>query len=157
MANIKVPIGKRFEERERFLEDKFMAKSANTDLQFLKDLADQGKMVVRSGSSGSSGTIVTFTIPSGSTFYLMKTSFDGDFTNAILNFTNPTEQIDLFGATATNLPGKFQIEEGVALVGDGNRAIEIEGTGVGVSMSASFTGYISNSVTRSSRGTTSVT
>jgi len=53
-------------------------KEAPTDLQFLADLADQGKLITTAGTgSGQGARMAEFIIPNGSTFYLLEASASG--------------------------------------------------------------------------------
>ena len=155
MANIKVPIGKRFEERERFLEK--MTQQPTSDIQFLKKLADEGKVINRSATTSDNATVVvTFAPPNGSTFYLLKTSCTGaNGGDVFLEFTNPTELIDEQAFPAVNTNVQFTITN-VSLVGNGSRALQIRTASNGGSLTCSFNGYIENSTTLSSRGSTNV-
>ena len=154
MANIKVPIGKRFEERERFLEK--MTQQPTSDIQFFKKLADEGKIIVRTGTTSLAGSrdIVEFTVPQGSTFYLLDTSCTAaNGGDVVLDFTNPTEQIDFQSFPAVNTNVQFKIKS-VSLVGNGIRGVLIRTISNGASqLDCTLEGYIEHSETLSTRGT----
>ena len=127
---------------------------SNTELQFLKDLADQGKIISRSErGTGANQRLAEFVIPNGSTFYLLKATAAAasDPGQATLEFPSGTafEVADL----PTGVEISFQ-SVGASFIGNGTNSISIFVELVANASVAVLYGYLEASKTRSSRGTT---
>jgi len=154
MVNIKVPIGRGILSRPEF--EKTPEKIAQSELQFKKELADQGKLVIIHGKVVATGNIVTHDVIAGSTFYLLGASYSG-FTRGVtgdnlirlINKGRVIDQIDWHDSQHIN--GKFEVPidflVGVGMLGDGNNfRIDVNfGATIG-EMSATLCGYQESSV-----------
>ncbi len=150
MVNIKVPIGKRFEERERFLEKQMVNNQDNSDLAFLKNRLDKGRLITDSqGALTADGTAAIITPPNGSTFYFLNGTFSsagglGTKTITLENNGAIKETINIAASQTTN--GNF-LTPLDALIGDGTVAytVEVDFTGGATgSVTCSITGYFEN-------------
>ncbi len=163
MANIKVPI--LIQERDKFgfpisQPEKGIGTETEslTDIAFLKKLGDEGKLITRSGTRTTVGTIVSIIPSNGETFYYLFGSWSiqttGSATATLNNNANEIESVTV-DSTQVTRDGLF-VTKFNAMIGDGIRAftVELDAETGATTAQASITGFIEKSKTLSSRGTT---
>ena len=160
MVNIQVPISEANLEFPKFKRSipefsKFEASKTNTDLQFMKDLADRGKFRTREGSRSDSGTVASFTPNQGETFYFLGGTWvfntDGGGSVRLLNDGVVRERQN--ADTVNQTRGNWNLE-GDSLIGNNSKAytIELVNESGSSACSGSIFGYVEQSETLSSRG-----
>ena len=159
MVNIKVPINLKgaIKIDTADIEDRLQVdKSARNDLQFLKNLLDQDKMIFEQAFVNADAENVEIIPPIGSTFYLLGASASAAILSASFFQTrlqtvigNTTTRIETHTFNSTSLQPRhyhFTINTH-KVIGNGEDKIEIilDGTGTG-SMNLQLWGYLENSV-----------
>ena len=153
---IKVPIGKGTGKTPNELkfpnlklsqpQEKFgVLQEIPSDRQFLKDLADQGRLVIEQGveSAGQPTTIISFIVPNGSTFYLIEANAqslgNGAAEADLVSDGTVLETVGTVGANS--MPFQTPI---FSTIGNGIRTIEIIMTDnpAGGGVAATLTGYL---------------
>ena len=160
MSFIKVPIGRGI--ISQIQEKPQTGIRVQSDIQFLQQLADEGRLVSASGSANASGTVTSLEVPNGTSFYMIETSFSyvvqaggAPSTLDLINLGDIVDSIQITNSAA-NITGKFGIRydvlHGNGLTGDGNnyRIDFTEGVSANVNVSATIFGYfLSTTSTRS--------
>ena len=150
--SVKVPIRTKKSRRSKKVDQPL------SDLQFIKKLSDEGKLIIVNGST-TTGTadIVEFVVPQGKTFYFLDSSVTAaNGGDCFLEITNPTFLIDLqaFPAVDTNIQFKIKC---ATIVGNGIRSILIRMVGgANLLSSATIEGYLENSPTLSQMGSSKI-
>ena len=156
MSFIQVPIGKgitKFPKIKRSQpEEKFGTfPSIPSDRQFLKDLADQDRLIITQQQTALAArpfTVVSFVPDNGTTFYFLGASCSTSNGGSEHAFELQSDGVVIEGAT--------RIAEGVvefkiptfSLIGDGTKAVEIICT---VSANGTFDGTILGYIVKSPR------
>ena len=159
MVNIKVPIGKgivkttnelKFPNLKRSQPDKegFQAgtfPSIPSDKQFLKDIADQDRLVLEQGTIAGQGDLIVFTPPNGSTFYFIEAfcSNTGVGRNEYNLIVEGTTIETIEQAAISQIRFLTTIFK---LIGDGTRNVTIDRTDSSGSANCTLVGYLENSV-----------
>ena len=164
MANIKVPIGRAIlEQRDKFgfpisQPELGIGKDTEslTDLAFLKKLGDEGKLITRSGTRTTNGTVVSIIPNTGETFYYLFGSWSMRTGNITLTLENDGNEIESVSMDNTQVAvNGLWVTKFNAMIGDGQRIFSVEMVETATSIAtASITGFIEKSSTVSSRGTT---
>ncbi len=144
MSFIKVPIGRGI--ISQIQEKPQTGITAQSELQFFKDLAVDGRLVTNSSTRTTSGTVATIIPPNGSTFYFLEASYSGQINNVgnpvsfyqLIKDGNVIERIDVKNDQTTS--GRFETPFD-SLVGNGTRSYDIEFT-----FDASQTGNASGTI-----------
>ena len=168
MSFIQVPIGKgitKFPNIKRsqpeFIpqqKEKSPELTASTEGAWLKSLADQGKLRVIVGGGAGVATETVITPASGETFHLIGASGDasgaGSLTlRAIVG--GDSKIIDVMRFTTEQLNAEVKNARGFSLVGNGIDILQWT-LQAGASYNDRVLGYIENTETQSSRGTTRI-
>ena len=156
---IKVPIGRGIIGQVQQEFRKQPESLATTDLQFRKDLADEGKLVNNFGSVTGSNVVVQIIPPNGSTFYLLQAT--GISTSSGVRVIMRLRKT-INGIVSTEVskngtnPINFDLSlEGFSLVGNGIDSVDVFSATLLEDYEASIFGYLEPSPTVGSRGTTS--
>ena len=172
MVNISVPIGKgtgktltelKFPDIPRAKPDiKFSEKTANSDLEFIKLLADQGRLVFSTNNTATTTTAFAEIIPlNGETFYFFNSNWSVTTTSGGATGTLEIRN-DGVSRESILIPTSSQgITHGVwglrfdSLVGDGVKQFDafLTESVNPLTANCSISGYILPSETLSSRGT----
>ena len=154
MANIKVPIGRGTTQviGDRQKQQPKRKIQALSDLQFRQELADEGRLVLESGTANSTTAgVVTITPPSGTTFFFTEAffsaaSFNGEMTLDLIKAGSVVDQIITEGNVPSN--GSFHLPFD-KLVGNGSDTMQIDFTlsGVGGNVTVIICGYFENTET----------
>ena len=152
MSFIKVPIGRGI--ISQIQEKPQTGITAQSELQFFKDLAVDGRLVTNSSTRTTSGTVATIIPPNGSTFYFLEASYSGQINNVgnpvsfyqLIKDGNVIERIDVKNDQTTS--GRFETPFD-SLVGNGTRSYDIEFTfdaGQTGNASGTICGYLENTL-----------
>ena len=169
MTDIKVPIGRGLTQQiEKFPNipkatpefDKTEFRSSNSDLEFFKRIADEGRLRIDQGSfttASQTGTAASIIPNPGETFYLIRASYvQKTQISGSIRLQNDGVNREVVTSPGANLTvsGFFGVATD-ALIGDGVKEYRIRaGQGAGTnSNSGTIIGYVETSPTRSSRGT----
>ncbi len=152
MSFIKVPIGRGI--ISQIQEKPQTGITAQSELQFFKDLAVDGRLVTNSSTRTTSGTVATIIPPNGSTFYFLEASYSGQINNVgnpvsfyqLIKDSIVLERIDVKNDQTTS--GRFETPFD-SLVGNGTRSYDIEFTfdaGQTGNASGTICGYLENTL-----------
>ena len=141
MVNIKVPILQKLKDR---VTRQQTAPLAQNELQFLKELDDNGNMVVIKGDGAVNNNIASFVIPAGKTYYLLEATISnvgsGNVSGALVIVTGGAnvsqKRIDSSGCADVTV-------KGFSVIGDGVIAIAVRSI-TGATNHATLTGYTLN-------------
>ena len=132
---------------------------ANNEISFLKKLANEGKLHTEQAARNNAGTILDFIPNRGKTFYLLFANAGGitigRYTLNVINSDGTITRIEDLFTNASELNVQFQTK-GFSIVGDGTSGLRIISFTVTGANTATIYGYLENTDTLSSRGTTEV-
>ena len=156
MVNIQVPITQKdkFGFARSQPEPKITEKTANSDLEFLKQLADQGRLVTATGSRTTTGTLAEIIPQNGETFYLIDAQYNFDSSSALatIELRNDGTVKSIITSPGTPIVGFFAVKFD-SLVGNGVKQYDVLVTDVGTTTAdVTINGYLLPSETVSSRG-----
>ena len=153
MTNITVPIGK---GTTQVIGDRQKQQARRSiqplgDLQFRQELADEGRLVLESGTANATtSAVVSITPPNGTTFFFLEaffsaTSFNGEMTLDLIKAGTIIDQIITEGNIPNN--GSFHLPFD-KLVGNDSDTMQIDFTlsGVGGNVTVIICGYFENTV-----------
>ena len=161
MVNIKVPINLKgaIKIDTADIEDRLQVdKSANNDLQFLKNLHDTEKFQLRNNQTTltATGNIGTITPPNGSTFYLLgatasiRITAGADLSTMALNKNSPFDQREVQAVTGLGVHNLAFNLTTDSLRGDSSQRSYtldyVQGADVSAEVFGVIWGYLENSV-----------
>ena len=159
LVSVKVPIVDKSTTRKRRFPKRDLATKFSSDLAFMKQIADDGRLRIDQGSfntASSTGTSAEIIPNQNETFYLLSASFlqtqqiSGSTT---LQNDGVVRERSAFAGNNIVLLGEFSLPID-SLIGDGVKSYRMRVTNGGGTNSCSGTlvGYVESSVTLSSRG-----
>ena len=150
MADIKVPIGRGI--IGQVVEQRMQAKrktQALGDLQFRQELADEGRLVLESGTVTVTGTAVVITPPTGTTFFFLEAFFSALQVDQLttINLVKAGATVDAVTfLTTTGAEGKFHLTFD-KLVGNSSDTFQADVINqLATSVSVTICGYFENTV-----------
>ena len=137
--------------REEFKKQQLTIPPPNSNLQYLKNVHDEGRFQIDQSARSTTGTLASIVAPAGMTFYYLGGVWDAKTTNANVTIFLRNDGVTVESHSNQIVPSQIFGTLGLqfdSMIGDGTRAytLEVTFTGTGSARGTIF-GYFASTPT----------